>query len=232
MFHQHSDPSRRVFSRIAVWLSCTIGLVGAVAPAWARHGELPNRIPEPAPYNTQEADAHPPPYGRHFTGTGGPQSLTYAHNGSTPAGGGSDTIWLEDDFGDTVRVNITISAPVSAITVSPSALPTMTAGTPFSQTLTSSGGVGPYTYTLQTGALPVGLSLTSGGVISGTPQIAIRSGELKNCTCFGNHAIVCPIWAASNCTYSTPASFSATASSSPIGPAPMMATSVDFMRGV
>ena len=114
------------------------------------------------------------PFAQHGTvtlgpGTGGPQSLTYAHNGSTPAGGGSDTIWLEDDFGDTVRVNITISAPVSAITVSPSALPTMTAGTPFSQTLTSSGGVGPYTYTLQTGALPVGLSLTSGGVISGTP---------------------------------------------------------------
>ena len=116
------------------------------------------------------------PFAQHGTvtlgpGTGGPQSLTYAHNGSTPAGGGSDTIWLEDDFGDTVRVNITISAPVSAITVSPSALPTMTAGTPFSQTLTSSGGVGPYTYTLQTGALPVGLSLTSGGVISGTLKL-------------------------------------------------------------
>lgn len=102
-------------------------------------------------------------------GTGGPQSLTYAHNGSTPAGGGSDTIWLEDDEGGTVRVNITISAPTSAITVSPATLPTLTAGTPFSQTLTSSGGTAPYTYTLQSGSLPVGLSLTSGGVISGTP---------------------------------------------------------------
>lgn len=102
-------------------------------------------------------------------GTGGPQSLTYAHNGSTPAGGGSDTIWLEDDNGDTVRVNITISAPTSAITVSPATLPTLTAGTPFSQTLTSSGGTAPYTYTLQSGSLPVGLTLTSGGVISGTP---------------------------------------------------------------
>lgn len=102
-------------------------------------------------------------------GTGGPQSLTYAHNGSTPAGGGSDTIWLEDDESGTVRVNITISAPTSAITVSPATLPTLTAGTPFSQTLSSSGGTGPYTYTLQSGSLPVGLSLSSGGVISGTP---------------------------------------------------------------
>lgn len=115
------------------------------------------------------------PFAQHGTvtlspATGGPQSLTYAHNGSTPAGGGSDTIWLEDgDATGTVRVNITISAPVSAITVSPATLPTLTAGTPFSQTLTSSGGVAPYTYTLQSGSLPVGLSLTSGGVISGTP---------------------------------------------------------------
>mgnify|MGYP006204912001 CR=1 FL=1 len=33
----------------------------------------------------------------------------------------------------------------------------------------SSGGTAPYTYTLQSGALPVGLSLSSAGVLSGTP---------------------------------------------------------------
>ncbi|SDD45828.1 Calx-beta domain-containing protein [Aquimonas voraii] len=101
--------------------------------------------------------------------SGGVQFITYAHNGSTPPGGGSDTIWFEDENNQTVRVNITISPPTSPITVSPAALPTLTAGTPFSQTLTSSGGLAPYTYSLQSGALPVGLTLTSGGVISGTP---------------------------------------------------------------
>ena len=114
------------------------------------------------------------PFAQHGTvtlgpATGGPQSLAYAHNGSTPAGGGSDTIWLEDDEGGTVRVDITITAPTSAITVSPATLPTLTAGTPFSQTLTSSGGTSPYTYVLESGPLPVGLSLTGAGVLSGTP---------------------------------------------------------------
>ncbi|WP_284448496.1 putative Ig domain-containing protein [Pseudoxanthomonas mexicana] len=114
------------------------------------------------------------PFAQHGTvtlgpATGGPQSLTYAHNGSTPVGGGSDVIWLEDDEGGTVRVDITISAPTSAITVSPATLPTLTAGTPFSQSLTSSGGTSPYTYVLESGPLPVGLSLTGGGVLSGIP---------------------------------------------------------------
>ena len=98
----------------------------------------------------------------------GVQFITYAHNGSTPAGGGSDTIWFTDENNGTIRVNITISPPTSAITVSPAALPTLTAGTPFSQALSSSGGAAPYTYTLQSGTLPAGLNLV-GGVLSGTP---------------------------------------------------------------
>ena len=45
----------------------------------------------------------------------------------------------------------------------------MTAGAAFSQTLTSAGGLAAYTYALQSGSLPVGVSLTSGGLLSGTP---------------------------------------------------------------
>jgi large repetitive protein len=114
------------------------------------------------------------PFAAHGTVTiganvGNVQFVTYAHNGSTPAGGGSDTIWLEDEDNGTVRINLTISAPSSAITVSPASLPTLAAGTAFSQLLTSSGGLAPYTYTLDAGSLPTGLSLTAGGVLSGTP---------------------------------------------------------------
>ena len=29
-------------------------------PGYARHGELPNRIPEAAPYNVTEAETYPP----------------------------------------------------------------------------------------------------------------------------------------------------------------------------
>lgn len=97
---------------------------------------------------------------------GGNQFATYAHNGDSAT---FDTFQLEDENGDTLTFNVTISPPTSPITVSPASLPALTAGTPFSQTLTSAGGIAPYVYTLQSGALPVGLTLSSGGVISGTP---------------------------------------------------------------
>jgi large repetitive protein len=102
--------------------------------------------------------------------TGGQWFLDYSHNGTTGIGS-TDVFEMTEATatgeGD-VRVTITINPSASPITVAPATLPTLTAGTPFSQTLTSSGGLAPYTYTLQSGVLPLGLSLTS-GVISGTP---------------------------------------------------------------
>ena len=97
--------------------------------------------------------------------------LDYSHNGTTGIGA-TDVFELSDGSlagsGD-IQFTITINASASPITVAPSNLPTLTAGTFFSQTLTATGGASPYTYTLQSGALPIGLSLSSGGVLSGTP---------------------------------------------------------------
>ncbi|MEA9786279.1 putative Ig domain-containing protein [Xanthomonas campestris pv. raphani] len=61
---------------------------------------------------------------------------------------------------------VTIAAPT--IVVAPSALPTATRGTAYSQTLSASGGTAPYTYTLSAGSLPAGLTLASNGTLSGT----------------------------------------------------------------
>ncbi|GAA4424753.1 hypothetical protein GCM10023090_18690 [Acidovorax lacteus] len=97
------------------------------------------------------------------------ETYDYTHNGSSPAGGGTDTFVVLDDNSDYITVTVTIQPPSSPITVSPASLSAMSAGTPFSQTLTSSGGLAPYSYTLQSGTLPAGLTLSSGGVISGTP---------------------------------------------------------------
>lgn len=55
------------------------------------------------------------------------------------------------------------------IAISPTSLPEGQTGSAYSQTLAASGGTGPYTFALTSGALPVGLSLSSAGVISGTP---------------------------------------------------------------
>src|SRR5215471_15863947 len=51
-------------------------------------------------------------------------------------------------------------------------LPDGTVGTPYSATLTATGGTAPYTWTLLSGSLPPGLSLSGAGVISGTPTTA------------------------------------------------------------
>ncbi|MCY1125457.1 putative Ig domain-containing protein [Frigidibacter sp. RF13] len=116
-----------------------------------------------------------PDFENHGTATtrhaAGQWLLDYSHNGSTGIGG-TDVFELTDGSllgnGD-ILFTITINPASSPVTVSPASLPTLTAGVAFSQTLTSSGGTAPYTYTLQSGTLPPGLSLTSGGVISGTP---------------------------------------------------------------
>ena len=54
-------------------------------------------------------------------------------------------------------------------------MPGATVGVPYSQWLTSAGGYGPYQYQL-VGQLPLGLALTSNGLIAGTPLVAQTAG--------------------------------------------------------
>ncbi|MCW2038080.1 uncharacterized protein with beta-barrel porin domain [Xanthomonas arboricola] len=81
---------------------------------------------------------------------------------------------------------VTIAAPT--IVVAPSALPTATRGTAYSQTLSASGGTAPYTYTLSAGSLPAGLTLASNGTLSGTATtegsftVTVRATDAGNFT--------------------------------------------------
>jgi hypothetical protein len=54
----------------------------------------------------------------------------------------------------------------------PSQLPSAVLNQAFSYTLTGSGGVAPYTFSIVAGNLPDGMALSSGGTISGTPIVA------------------------------------------------------------
>jgi hypothetical protein len=96
---------------------------------------------------------------------------------------------------------ITIAnAGCPAITLSPTTLPPGVTGTPYSQSVTASGGTAPYTYTIASGALPAGLSLNPGtGLISGVPLLSglfnftIRATDAGGCT--GSRAYVLAILA-------------------------------------
>lgn len=104
-----------------------------------------------------------------------PPGLTL--NGSTGVIGGTVTaggiynftIQATDNggFTDMRAYSVTIGAP--SIAVSPTTLPAGTVATAYSQTVTSTGGTAPYTFAVIAGALPAGITLSSGGVLSGTP---------------------------------------------------------------
>jgi large repetitive protein len=60
-------------------------------------------------------------------------------------------------------------APAPALSITTSSLPMATVGATYSTSLSASGGSGTKTWTVTAGSLPVGLSLSSNGVVSGTP---------------------------------------------------------------
>ncbi len=65
--------------------------------------------------------------------------------------------------------------PGSPLAVATTSLPNGTVSVSYSQTLSATGGTSPYNWLLSSGSLPVGLTLSSSGTISGTPTLAATS---------------------------------------------------------
>jgi hypothetical protein len=70
-------------------------------------------------------------------------------------------------YNGTRSYSLTVTPPT--IVLSPDNLPPIPWNISYSETITASGGIAPYTYSVTTGTLPTGLDLSSGGIISGTP---------------------------------------------------------------
>jgi hypothetical protein len=77
---------------------------------------------------------------------------------------------VADNTGDvsTQTLSVTIDT-TSALTIVTTNLPGATINKSYSASLQASGGTTPYAWSVKAGTLPPGLSLSSGGVISGTP---------------------------------------------------------------
>ena len=121
------------------------------------------------------------------TGGTGPYNCTVAY-GTLPAGlilGNACVLSGTPTTAGTSTVGITatdsanpVDSTTSPVAITVQAVPALTftgslpngiVNVPYSQTLQATGGVGPYTYAITAGALPAGLTLSSGGVVSGTP---------------------------------------------------------------
>lgn len=94
------------------------------------------------------------------------------------------------------------------ITVNPVTLPPGVVGTPYSQTISATGGAPPYTFTVSSGALPPGLTLNATtGVISGTPTTAGQFSFTITATdangCPGSRAYTLVISLLSSCPFIT-----------------------------
>ncbi len=114
-----------------------------------------------------------PPYT--WSATGLPQGLTLSGNkiSGAPAepGAYSVVITVRDTGARTASTTLVIAvAPaVAPLGILATALPSGTTGEAYSATLTATGGVPPYTWSVASGALPAGLTLDSTGQLSGKP---------------------------------------------------------------
>jgi photosystem II stability/assembly factor-like uncharacterized protein len=138
-----------------------------------------------------------------FTGTGGAAPYTFVLTGALPAGmtfaGGTlsgtpaqtgsfpITVTATDGFNCMGSRNYTLAINCGAIVVGPASLPAGTTGAAYSQSLTQTGGVGPVSFSLDSGTLPGGLTISSSGLLSGTPaqcgtfNFVVKATDANNC---------------------------------------------------
>ena len=149
--------------------------IAGVPPVTITTTSLPNATPNTAYSASIVATGGAGTLSYSLVGGALPTGLSLSQSGAvsgtpTVSGRFSFLVYVTDDFGNraTQNFSITVGTPIS---IASSTLPTGYVGTAYSQALSATGGTGTgYTWTVANGStLPGGLSLSAGGVISGTP---------------------------------------------------------------
>ncbi len=137
-------------------------------------------------------------YSQGFSATGGVPPYTWAlSSGTLPSGlslnsagivSGAPTaagnyafgIMATDTSGGIATAAASISIQAAPLQLSTMTLPSGMFGVPYPmQQLTVNGGVAPFTFAVTSGALPPGLTLSSDGVLSGTPQSGGNTSSIR-----------------------------------------------------
>jgi putative Ig domain-containing protein len=163
--------------------SFTITVAAAVTPVTISTGSVPSGQVGTAYSTTLAASGGTTPYTWSISSGALPAGMSLAAStgtfSGTPTASGSFsfTAKVTDSTTPTAQTatksfTLTVAAAVSPVTITTSTLPAGQVGVAYSTLLAASGGTTPYSWSLGSGILPAGLSLSTGGTLSGTPTTA------------------------------------------------------------
>ena len=117
------------------------------------------------------------PYTFSVTAGSLPSGLVLASDGTlagTPTASGNFSVTVQASDANSVggSRSYTLVVGNATLDLTPTTLPNGSAGVAYAQTLGASGGVAPYRFAVTAGSLPLGLNLSSGGALGGTPTVA------------------------------------------------------------
>ncbi|MFH1421511.1 MAG: Ig domain-containing protein, partial [Planctomycetota bacterium] len=165
-----SVPAKTVSTELSVTISPEGSLIITSA-------ELPDGVVRSSYTTSLEASGGTPVYyWQFYTGTL-PPGLSLSSMGTlsgtpTTAGEYQFTVQVSDssDPESTATAQITITIQPAPLEITTTSLPNGGIGLSYLANLTATGGTTPYSWSIQEGSLPAGLSLSDNGTISGTPS--------------------------------------------------------------
>ena len=157
----------------------------------------------------------------------------------TTSGTFSFTVQVKDSSSPaqtaTANLSITVNASASPVEITTDSLPDGAVSSVYSATLAATGGAAPYTWSLTSGSLPTGVSLTAAtGLISGTPTtsgtfsftVQVKDSSSPAQTAIANLSILIDSGSSSNCPTGKPCGVTAPSCTSYTPPSTSGATAI------
>jgi uncharacterized protein (TIGR03437 family) len=138
---------------------------------------LPNGQVNQGYFTTFTAIGGTTPYTWSFLSGSLPAGISFSTNGSlvgTPTSSGNFTFTtrVTDAASNTANATLSVTISSSSLQIATTTLPNGALNQAYSQILSATGGTSPYAFSLDSGTLPSGITISPTGTLSGTPTTA------------------------------------------------------------